>query len=129
MHAREACPDRLPAPPPAPPRRPRRRPRGGPPPHRARERQSSEPARARRAELLASLNLQARNRSEEIGRLRTDEKRLERLVGELTSLPAMAPAAPGARFARLKAYIRQLAQLRAKAQAERRALAHQTGAL
>ena len=69
---------------------------------RARERQSFETARARRAELLASLNLQARNQSEEIGRLRTDEKRLERLVGELTSLPAMAPAAPGARFASLK---------------------------
>ncbi|MBI5909188.1 MAG: hypothetical protein HY848_04465 [Betaproteobacteria bacterium] len=69
---------------------------------RARERQSFETARARRAELLASLNLQARNQSEEIGRLRTDEKRLERLVGELTSLPAMTPAAPGARFASLK---------------------------
>ncbi len=68
----------------------------------ASERQSFETARARRAELLASLNLQARNRSEEIGRLRADEQRLERLVGELASLPALAPAAPGARFASLK---------------------------
>lgn len=69
---------------------------------RARERQSFETARARRTELLASLNLQARSQSEEIERLRTDEKRLERLVDELTSLPALAPAAPGARFASLK---------------------------
>lgn len=69
---------------------------------RARERQSFETARARRTELLASLNLQARSQSEEIERLRADEKRLERLVGELTSLPALAPAAPGARFASLK---------------------------
>ncbi len=69
---------------------------------RAREHQSFETARARRAELLTSLNLQARNQSEEIGRLRADEKRLERLVGELASLPAMAPAEPGARFASLK---------------------------
>lgn len=57
---------------------------------RARERQSFATARARRTELLASLNLQARSQSEEIERLRTDEKRLERLVGELTSLPAPA---------------------------------------
>lgn len=68
---------------------------------RARERQSFETARARRTELLASLNLQARNQSEEIERLRADEKRLERLVGELTSLPVPA-AEPGARFASLK---------------------------
>ena len=68
---------------------------------RARERQSFETARARRTELLASLNLQARNQSEEIGRLRADEKRLERLVSELTSLPIPATES-GARFASLK---------------------------
>ena len=66
---------------------------------RAREHQSFETARARRAELLASLNLQARSQSEEIERLRADQKRLERLVGELQSaLPAIASADPGARF-------------------------------
>lgn len=68
---------------------------------RERERQTFETARARRGELLASLNRQARDRSEEIERLRADEKRLERLMDELASLPAPAPES-GARFASLK---------------------------
>lgn len=68
-----------------------------------REQESFEAARGRRAGLLASLNLQVRNQSEEIGRLRADEKRLERLVEELkAALPELAPPAPGARFASLK---------------------------
>ncbi len=68
-----------------------------------REQESFETARNRRAELLAHLNREVRNQSEEIGRLRADEKRLERLVEELKSaLPALAPPAPGARFATLR---------------------------
>lgn len=68
-----------------------------------REQESFETARGRRAELLASLNLQVRDRSEEIGRLRADEKRLERLVEELkAALPTLAAPAPGARFVSLK---------------------------
>jgi septal ring factor EnvC (AmiA/AmiB activator) len=69
----------------------------------SREQESFEQARGRRAELLASLNREVRDRSKEMGRLRADEKRLERLVEELkTALPALAPPAPGARFAGLK---------------------------
>ncbi len=68
-----------------------------------REQESFEQARGRRTELLASLNLQVRDRSQEIGRLRADEKRLERLVEELkAALPALAPPAAGERFANLK---------------------------
>ncbi len=68
-----------------------------------REQESFATARGRRAELLASLNLRVRDQSEEMGRLRADEKRLERLIEELkTALPALAPTAPGARFASLK---------------------------
>lgn len=70
---------------------------------RARQHETFETARARRAGLLARLNLEVRGRSEEIGRLRADEKRLERLVEELkTALPALAPPAAGERFANLK---------------------------
>jgi septal ring factor EnvC (AmiA/AmiB activator) len=68
-----------------------------------RERHTFETARARRGELLASLNLEVRDRSQEIERLRADEQRLERLVGELKSalLPFVHPD-PQARFASLK---------------------------
>jgi septal ring factor EnvC (AmiA/AmiB activator) len=70
---------------------------------RARQHETFEAARARRAELLARLNLEVRDRSEEIGRLRAAEKRLERLVEELAAQPpALTPAEPGARFDRLK---------------------------
>lgn len=61
-------------------------------------------ARAQRAELLAGLNRQVKNRSQEIERLRADQNRLERLLGEIQSaLPEILPPPDrGARFASLK---------------------------
>ncbi len=68
-----------------------------------RERRAFETARERRGELLASLNREVRDRSQEIERLRADQQRLERLVGELKSaLPPFPHPDPRARFASLK---------------------------
>lgn len=60
-----------------------------------------ETARARRGELLASLNRQVRSQSHEIERLRSDEKRLEQLVDELKSVWPQAPG-PQTSFANLR---------------------------
>jgi septal ring factor EnvC (AmiA/AmiB activator) len=62
-----------------------------------------ETSRARRGDLLASLNREVHGRSQEIERLLADEKRLEQLIEELkTVLPETAPPPSGAeaRFAR-----------------------------
>lgn len=68
-----------------------------------RERQSFETAREQRGALLARLNREVRDRSQEIERLRADQQRLERLVGELKyALPPFAHPDPKARFASLK---------------------------
>lgn len=64
-----------------------------------------ETARTRRGELLASLNREVHDRSRELGRLQTDEKRLEQLIEELkTVLPETAPPPPPGEkhFARLR---------------------------
>ncbi len=63
-----------------------------------------EASRARRAELLASLNREVLNRAQEIDRLRGDEKRLEQLIeGLKTVLPETSlPRGAGAHFARLR---------------------------
>lgn len=64
-----------------------------------------ETARTRRGELLASLNREVHDRSRELGRLQTDEKRLEQLIEELkTVLPETAPPPPTGEkhFARLR---------------------------
>jgi len=61
-----------------------------------------EAARARRAELLASLNRQAAAQTQEMERLRADEERLRRLIGELETAFADVPLPPGARFAQYK---------------------------
>jgi len=62
-----------------------------------------EIAQRRRTELLASLDHRARNQSEEIARLKTDEQRLERLLNEIKSyaLPT-PPGLPATRFAQAK---------------------------
>lgn len=72
---------------------------------RERDRQALEASRRQRADLLAALNRQVANQSEEIDRLRADEQRLERLVRELkTVLPEASVPFPGGkeRFAALK---------------------------
>lgn len=64
-----------------------------------------ETARARRGELLASLNREVRDQSQQLERLRADEKRLEQLLHELKkALPevALPPVAADARFTRLR---------------------------
>jgi septal ring factor EnvC (AmiA/AmiB activator) len=63
-----------------------------------------ETSRARRAELLASLNREVHGRTQEIERLRADEKRLEQLIeGLKTVLPeAPLPRGAGAHFASLR---------------------------
>jgi len=68
-------------------------------------RQELEQSRRSRSELLAALNRQVANQSDEIGRLRTDEQRLERLVRELKTVlpPADVPFPDGnERFAKLR---------------------------
>jgi murein hydrolase activator len=70
-----------------------------------RDRQALEASRRQRADLLAALNRQVANQSEEIDRLRADEQRLERLVRELkTVLPEVDVPFPAGkeRFAALK---------------------------
>lgn len=70
-----------------------------------REREALEHTRQRRVKLLAHLNRQVENQSQEIGRLRADEQRLERLVRELkTVLPETNIPFPtgNKRFASLK---------------------------
>ncbi len=58
----------------------------------AEQRQALESSRARRAELLVHLNRRVANQSQEIKRLKADEGRLERLLGELKSyLPDIPP--------------------------------------
>jgi len=54
-----------------------------------------ETSRTRRGELLAHLNQQVRDQSQEIKRLRADEQRLERLLGELKSYLTDIPPLPG----------------------------------
>ena len=68
------------------------------------QKKALETSRARRAELLASLNREVHGRSQEIERLRTDEKRLEQLIeGLKTVLPETPlPRGAGAHFARLR---------------------------
>lgn len=64
-----------------------------------------ETSRARRGELLASLNREVRDQSNQIDRLRADEKRLEQLIEELrTVLPDPPLPPPGAKtpFAKLQ---------------------------
>lgn len=72
----------------------------------AREKRALEETRARRSELLASLNREVRDRAQEIARLKADETRLERLLREIKSYLPAAPAAPlpgkQERFAALK---------------------------
>jgi murein hydrolase activator len=58
------------------------------------ERQALESTRRRRAELLASLNRQVETQTQEIGRLRSDEQRLERLVKELKAAIVAEPTVP-----------------------------------
>ena len=80
--------------------------------------QRLEQLRARIQQLQTNLNeLQGRRNT-----VREELRDLERRIGE--SLRAQRRL-----DGRLKAYVRQLAQLRAKAQDERRALVHQAGAL
>ena len=72
---------------------------------REREREALETTRQRRAELLANLNAQVEDQSQEIVRLRADEQRLERLVKELKAAlaaPELAFPGPNERFATLK---------------------------
>lgn len=59
-----------------------------------------ETARARRGELLASLNRRVKNQSEEIERLLADQRRLERLLGQIQPLLPDMPglSGPEARF-------------------------------
>jgi septal ring factor EnvC (AmiA/AmiB activator) len=68
-----------------------------------REKQALEASRARRTELLASLNREVRDRGAEVERLKSDRARLERLLTEIRPiLPAVPPpAASGERFSRL----------------------------
>ena len=63
-----------------------------------------EASRARRGELLASLNREVHGRSREIDRLRADEKRLEQLLEGLKTVLPETPLPSGAdtRFARLR---------------------------
>lgn len=63
-----------------------------------------ESSRTRRGELLASLNREVRGQSQQMERLRADEKRLEQLIEELkTALPepSLSPRT-GAPFAKLR---------------------------
>jgi murein hydrolase activator len=72
---------------------------------REREHATLEQTRARRTELLASLNRELTDRTQEIDRLKTDEQRLERLVAELkTALaePTLVLPGPIERFGALK---------------------------
>lgn len=63
-----------------------------------------ETARARRGELLASLNREVRGQSQQIERLRADEKRLEQLIEELKTVLPEPPLPPraGTPFSRLR---------------------------
>lgn len=70
-----------------------------------RERQALEESRRRRTELLARLDRQVANQTQEIERLRADQQRLERLMRELKAVfPEADVPAPGPheRFAALK---------------------------
>ncbi|BAV32687.1 peptidase M23 [Sulfuricaulis limicola] len=63
-----------------------------------------ETSRARRGELLASLNREVRGQSQQMERLRADEKRLEQLIEELKTVlpePNLPPRA-GTPFAKLR---------------------------
>ncbi len=64
------------------------------------QRQALEVSRTRRTQVLASLDRQVRDQTEEIARLRRDERRLERLLEQLQEYLTDAPAvpAPKARF-------------------------------
>lgn len=64
------------------------------------KRQSLETARARRGELLASLNQRVKNQSEEIERLLSDQRRLQQLLGQIQPLLPDMSELPGsaARF-------------------------------
>ncbi len=59
------------------------------------ERKELEGVHARRQTLLARLNRQVNNQSEEIKRLQGDEQRLERLLREMKTHLPPTPAAPG----------------------------------
>jgi septal ring factor EnvC (AmiA/AmiB activator) len=59
-------------------------------------------SRTRRTQVLASLNRQVRDQTEEIARLRRDESRLERLLEQLQEYLADAPVVPA-----LKAHFRE----------------------
>jgi septal ring factor EnvC (AmiA/AmiB activator) len=63
-----------------------------------------ETSRARRGELLASLNREVRGQSQQMERLRADEKRLEQLIEELKTVMPEPPLAPraGTPFAKLR---------------------------
>lgn len=63
-----------------------------------------ETSRARRGELLASLNREVHDQSQQIERLRADEKRLEQLIEELKTVLPDPPLPSGAntRFAKLR---------------------------
>lgn len=62
-----------------------------------------EAERARRATVLAQLNREVRERSQELERLKADQQRLEGLVRRLTQyLPELPPPDRDARFSRLK---------------------------
>lgn len=61
------------------------------------QRQALETARARRTALLASLRRQARSTTEEIERLRADERRLAELVGQLRAYLSELPLGLDAR--------------------------------
>lgn len=63
-----------------------------------------ETSRARRAELLASLNREVHGQSQQMERLRADEKRLEQLIEELKTVMPEPPLPPraGTPFAKLR---------------------------
>lgn len=62
-----------------------------------------ETSRARRGELLASLNREVRDQSQRMERLRADEKRLEQLIEELKTVLPDPPLPSGTtRFAKLR---------------------------
>ncbi len=64
------------------------------------QKQALEVSRTRRTQVLASLNRQVRDQTEEIARLRRDEARLERLLEQLQEYLTDAPVVPAlkARF-------------------------------
>jgi septal ring factor EnvC (AmiA/AmiB activator) len=66
------------------------------------KKETLQTARARRSELLISLNRQVRGQTQEIERLHADEKRLGQLLNELNTVLPDAPLPRGARLADMR---------------------------